>query len=70
MKNTPVVHDDWDSIRLASVKMKELADGLNTARTSNEHLQKIIEIQKRLTGEFLVWIFLNSFQDTFFSFSF
>jgi len=26
MKNTPVVHDDWDSIRMASAKIKDLGE--------------------------------------------
>eukprot|EP01102_Stenamoeba_stenopodia_P021236 TRINITY_DN84_c0_g2_i1.p1 TRINITY_DN84_c0_g2~~TRINITY_DN84_c0_g2_i1.p1 ORF type:complete len:937 (+),score=259.51 TRINITY_DN84_c0_g2_i1:113-2923(+) len=53
MKNTPVVHDDWDSIRLASAKIKDIADTINQTKTRNEHLEKIIEIQKKIAGDFI-----------------
>jgi len=38
--------------------LRYTADNINQAKTRNEHLEKIIDIQKKIAGDFIVHISL------------
>lgn len=53
LKHTPVAHEDWLATRSALTQAKDLADLINKSRTQTEHMEKLMEIQKSLAGDFL-----------------
>jgi hypothetical protein len=54
VKHTWPDHDDYKHLAEALVKIGEVADYINERKRESESINKIVEIQKKLTGEFEV----------------
>jgi len=50
LQYTPVVHEDWNGYRIVVNKYEKLAERVNAAKTTNEHLEAIMKIQKQISG--------------------
>ncbi|MDP2439851.1 MAG: hypothetical protein Q8P67_29225 [archaeon] len=50
LKNTPVAHQDWNATRQADEALRKAALEVNVSKSTQEHLQKLMDVEKLIVG--------------------